>query len=332
MAERKKLRTVVVGFGFMGQTHACNIMRSDSMELVAVVDPRPDALHGITGGNIKTDAVVLSGVRQYSSLEACLAAEEVELAYVCVHTRAHFAVALLALQHGVHVFVEKPFVLEPEEGATLIAEAQRRKLHLGVAHVVRFMPAYVKLRTMFCSGLFGKLKFISLTRFSGVPEWGEWKQRRAEFGSSGGGLFDLCLHDIDFLHYMLGIPDDIDADCLPGALSPHDYVCASWRYAGQDMYVKVEGGNTFPASFPFMASFMATFEKSTLVWNSNNGAELQVITDNGAELVLLADANDGYRDEGMYFADCILNNSSPESCSAESSLETVKLCYRHLQN
>lgn len=327
----EKLRTVIVGFGFMGRTHAGNILSSNTMTLVAVVDSRPDALQQSTGGNIATggvDAETMRSVRLYGSLDDCLANETVDLVYVCVHTLAHFETAMKALKHGAHVFVEKPFVLNPDEGEALITEARRQGLHLGVAHVVRFMPAYVSLREMVENQEYGALRFLSLTRFTGLPDWGDWSRRRTD-RSSGGALFDLVIHDIDFMRFLLGEPDELTSTCIPGALSDYDYVCAFWRYRNRDLQAKIEGGNIFPSRLPFEASYKAVFDKATVVWNSGNAMELKVINDAEVETIPLSDPNDGYRDEGLYFADCIINNRFPEYCSAESSLQTIRLCIRH---
>jgi predicted dehydrogenase len=329
----KKLRTVVAGFGFMGKTHACNILKSETMTLTAVVDSRPDALSLVQEGNIKTeglDANTLAGIRLYPSLEDCLKAETVDLVYICVHTPAHYAMAMKALQHGAHVFIEKPFVLNIDEGLALIEEAKRCRRLLGVAHVVRFMPSYLKLRELFIDRTYGELQFISLSRFSGTPGWGDWTKWRNKHGETGGALFDLVVHDIDFLHYMLGAPDTVNSVCFAGVLSLHDYVCAFWHYKGREWRVKLEGGNTFPSPLPFEAFYKAVFEKATVVFNSNNGLELKIVNDETVETIPLDDPNEGYRREGLYFADCILNNREPVACSAESSLDTIRICHKHV--
>lgn len=327
----KKLRVAIVGFGFMGKTHALNLLQSTTMELVAIVDNRPDAV-GQSGGNLDTGALsqeLLMAVNQYGTLDDCLNNEVLDLIYICVHTSSHYELAMKSLQRNLHVFIEKPFVLVVEEGRRLLEEAIRRNRKIGVGHVVRFMPAYAKLTEFYRNKSYGDLKFISLNRISGVPDWGEWNKRRQDFGSSGGALFDLLIHDIDYLQYLLGIPDNVRSTTIGGALSKHDYVSAFWQYKNIDMQVKIEGGNIFPSKFPFEASFKACFEKAAVCWSSGNGPEVKVVTDDNIEIIAVEDANEGYRNEEAYFATCILDDINPENCSAASSLESVKLCYRH---
>ncbi|MDR0573237.1 MAG: Gfo/Idh/MocA family oxidoreductase [Tannerella sp.] len=328
----KKLRVAVIGFGFMGKTHAKRIIESKLMELSAIVDNQAGMLHQVSG-NIDTGGIpeeILARVKKYSQLDDCLQHESLDLVFVCVHTLSHYDAAMKSLQHGLHVFIEKPFILDVREGESLLAEARKRNLRLSVGHVVRFMPAYAKLYDLYKSGVYGKLNFISMTRFSGAPDWGEWKKRRNEFGSSGGALFDLVIHDIDFLQYMLGIPDTIDSKCIPGVLSNHDYVSAFWRYTDNDINVKVEGGLTFHSRFPFDAGFKASFDKASVFWSSANGREMIVADDTTVEVMPLADANDGYTIEDELFAKSIVNKEEL-FCPAESALDTIRLCYRHIR-
>ncbi|MDR2680924.1 MAG: Gfo/Idh/MocA family oxidoreductase [Tannerella sp.] len=327
----KKIRVAIIGFGFMGKTHAKNILNSDLMELCAIVDSRIGSANQVSG-NMDTGEIPpekLAGIHKYDSLERCFEEESPDAAFVCVHTLSHCDIAMKALKYGLHVFIEKPFVLKVEEGEALIAEAKRRNRTLYVGHVVRFMPAYVKLNELYGSGVYGKLKFVSATRFSGVPNWGEWDKLRKDFGSSGGALFDLVIHDIDFLRYMLGMPDGIESKTMPGILSNHDYVSAFWRYNDKDVFVKIEGGLNFHSRFPFEATFKASFEKASVVWSSSAGLEMKIADNDRLQTVVLGDANEGYTVEDEEFATRIINHEAPASM-AESALDTVRLCHRHI--
>ena len=328
----KKLRIAVIGFGFMGKTHAKNILDSELMELSAIVDKRAGAITQVSG-NIDTGGIdndVLDKISKYNCLDECLAKEKLDAVFICVHTLLHFEMAMKCLQNGLHVFIEKPFVINIKEGELLIAEARKRGLILAVGHVVRFMPAYIKLRDFFKAGTYGKMRFISLTRFSGVPNWGEWGRRRDDFGSSGGALFDLVIHDIDFLRYMLGMPDSVDSVCLPGELSNHDYISAFLHYPDSDICVKVEGGLIFHSMFPFEATIKASFEKASVAWSSSNGHVMKIAYNDDLQEIELGDANDGYVIEDELFAGSILNRNCNNEHIADSALDTIKLCHRFI--
>ncbi|MDR1224577.1 MAG: Gfo/Idh/MocA family oxidoreductase [Tannerella sp.] len=327
----EKLRVAVIGFGFMGKTHARNILNSNRMELTAIVDNRIDSISQVSG-NIDTGEIppeILAGISKYDNVDTCFAEALPDAVFVCVHTFSHYEIAIKALKQGLHVFIEKPFVLNVEEGERLIAEAKNRNLKLSVGHVVRYMPAYVKLHELYRNQTYGKLKSVSMTRFSGIPGWGEWDRLRKDFGSSGGGLFDLVIHDIDFLHYMLGMPDRVESKTVPGMLSNHDYVSAYWYYNRHDAFVKVEGGLTFHRKFPFEAAFRVSFEDASAVWSSSSGREMKIADNGTLQTIALEDAKEGYVTEAEQFAASIINNDNL-ACTAESALNTVKLCYKHI--
>jgi len=325
----------VVGFGFMGMTHAMSIVNDPDAQLVAIVDLDPEkALEslGQEGGNLDTGALSkedISGIHTYSSLEKCIAEEKLDACILSVHTDLHYTMAIQALEAGIHVFVEKPLVLDPAQGDELIELASDRNLLLMVGHVVRFMPPYLKLKHWIESGEFGELSWLSMSRFTGLPVWGQWKEKLKDFGSTGGALFDLAIHDIDFVQWVLGKPDSIEATTLPGKQSAHDYVCALWNYRSGP-YVKIEGGHRFHNQFPFEASFSANFEKVSIKYSSSNPEYITIGTDTETIQEPVGDAMEGYAEELGYFVQCLELNVKPEMCLPESAIQSIRICYEHL--
>ena len=327
----KKLKVAVIGFGFMGVTHTKNILENSDLELVAIVDKNPENISkNLTeqAGNLSTGTFShdkISDVHIYSSIEECLAKEKLDFCVIAVHTNFHYDFTKLALGAGVNVFLEKPFCLNVLEGEELIELAREKNLLLMVGHVVRFMAPYQKLKQWIGSGEFGQLNFLSLTRFSGVPAWGQWKEKQQDFGSSGGALFDLVVHDIDFVQWALGVPDSIQSTNLPGKLSTHDYINAMWKY-NSGIRAKIEGGNVFHAAFPFQAGFSANFENASIAFSSANPDSITVATDTETNIVAIDDSMDGYAAEMDYFSHCLKNHVKPEKCMPESSLKAIEIC------
>ncbi len=327
---------VVVGFGFMGITHAMSILNHPGAQLVAIVDLNPErALEnlGKEAGNLDTGSLkkeAFSEIHTYTSLETCIVEEKPDACILSIHSDMHYSMALQALEAGIHVFVEKPLVLDPAEGNELIELASERDLLLMVAHVVRFMPPYTKLKHWIDSGEYGELKWLSMTRFTGLPSWGQWKEKLKDFGSTGGALFDLVIHDIDFVQWVLGKPDSIEAIVLPGKQSAQDYVSALWRYkSGPE--VKIEGGNRFHHQFPFEAGFSAHFEKASIKYSSSSPEHIIIATDSETLQVPAGDTMEGYQEELDYFVDCLERKARPEKCLPESALQTIRICYEHLE-
>ncbi len=329
-------KVAILGFGFMGMTHAENILKNSDLELVAIIDKNPNAVTDkclAQTGNFSTGSVDIGrllAIRNYVSLDDCLEFEDFDAVHICLHTDLHYEMTRKVLLHGKHVLLEKPFCLNMKQAEELIRLAKEKEKILMVGHVVRFMPPYQKLKKLIDTGQYGKLKFLSMSRFSGVPSWGEWMDRRVTYGSSGGALFDLLIHDIDFVNQILGKPGSIKCNYLPGLLSKHDYITALWSYFDKDINVKIEGGNIFHSNFPFQAGYMAKFELASVQYSSAKGDIIQIATDSGLEEIPSGKAGDGFFNEIDYFAQCMNQNRPPVECLPESSLQTIQLCYDHL--
>lgn len=328
------IQIAIIGFGFMGITHALNIQKNKKLNLRAIITRNVEGIPGklkeqignFSGGEVDGDAILK--IPAYRTLHECLKKEKIDAVQICVHTDLHYDMAKEAIENGLHVFLEKPISLRLEEGKLLTAFAQQQQVKFMIGHVVRFMPPYRKLKEWIDNKEFGALKFISLSRFTGLPSWGQWKEKQAKFGSSGGALFDLVIHDIDFLNYALGSPTKIESVCYPGSLSMHDYIIAHWYY--RDVKAKIEGGNIFHSDFPFQAGYMARFENASVIYSSLKPECIQLCTDNNVCQVPAGDVMDGFYDEIDYFASCIENGTEPLICTPASSLKTIELCYDHL--
>jgi predicted dehydrogenase len=328
------MNVAIIGFGFMGLTHAVNIMRNKKLAFRAIITRDRNSISGrlcAQRGNFSSgeiDAPAILKVPVYRTLHECLKNETIDAVHICVHADMHYEIAVEAMESGLHVLLEKPFCLRLEEGRLLIALAKHKKVKLMVGHVVRFMPSYRKLKEWIDYKQYGGLEFISLTRFSGLPSWGQWKEKQLKFGSSGGALFDLVIHDIDFLHFALGNPLRIESMCHPGALSSQDYVSAHWYF--NNAKAKIEGGNIFHSSFPFQAGYMAEFENASVVYSSQQPEFIQVCDDEKVQQIPVGSPDEGFYQEIDYFADCIKNDTEPVECTPASSLKTIELCYDHL--
>ena len=107
----------------------------------------------------------------------------------------------------------------------------------------------------------------------------------------------------------------------------YDYISTWWEYP--KFNVKIEGGNTFHANFPFQANYMAAFEKASMLYTTLQPDNIQITNDEEVILEPVGDG-DGFFNEMEYFGSCITNNTKPIECMPESALETIELCYGHI--
>jgi len=100
------------------------------------------------------------------SLEALLADNRVQGVMIATPADTHFSIAQQALQHGKHVFIEKPFVKEISQNKELIRLAEDRGLALLSGHLLLYHPAFEKMEVMVHQGALGPLHFLQSRRMN----------------------------------------------------------------------------------------------------------------------------------------------------------------------
>nr|WP_309691806.1 Gfo/Idh/MocA family oxidoreductase [Armatimonas sp.] len=198
-----KLKAGVIGAGGMGSTHARGWAQAAGFELAAIADvdfPKAEALAS------------KYGAQAFDSVEALLAAG-VEALSVCLPSNLHRGITEQALAAGCHVMCEKPMALSVTDCEAMIEAAKTAGRLLSVAQVVRFFPEFANAHSLVQSGGVGKPAVVRTRRGGGFPGWSCWFGDEAQ---SGGILFDLAVHDIDWLLWTFGPVERVYAKGLTG--------------------------------------------------------------------------------------------------------------------
>lgn len=150
-------------------------------------------------------------VRQWSNDASFLINhEEINAIYIATPPKFHLHYALKALEKGKHVYVEKPMVLNTSEAVKLQDAVERNDAKLVVAHYRRYLPMFLKIKSLIDGKRIGEVKSIDL-KFC-MPEKNDVitiieEHWREDPGISGGGLFyDIAPHQIDLMYYLFGKP------------------------------------------------------------------------------------------------------------------------------
>jgi predicted dehydrogenase len=173
MSERP-VRVGVIGVGSMGSNHVRVYQELPGARLCGVADADPGRAAEVAR---EYDTVAMA---RDDLLDA------VDAVSVAVPTPFHYEVARDAIDHGVHLLVEKPFVQHPSDGRELIAAAEAVDVTLQVGHIERFNPA-VEVLTKVVSGL----DVIAIQARRLGPPVGR--------NVGDGVVLDLMIHDIDVL-------------------------------------------------------------------------------------------------------------------------------------
>jgi predicted dehydrogenase len=294
------MRLAVVGLGFMGGVHVKAISWVQGLELAAVVTRRAP------GWDLK----------HYSKLDDALGDPEIEAVDLCLPTDLHESATVAALGAGKHVLVEKPMALSFESCRRMIDAAERAKKVLMVAHVLRFFPAYRALQSAVDHGELGGIRSATFRRRCAQPGWSDWITDKSR---SGGGAFDLLIHDVDMALRLFGAPQAISATGYEDAAKGVDVISARFYYDG--FVAEISGGWMGPGGFPFAMEFTVLGDGGVLEFNSESRPLKRY---GGGEEVAL-ESMDGYAAEIAYFADCCRSGEQPSRCTPESSAESVGL-------
>jgi predicted dehydrogenase len=318
------MRLAVAGLGFMGSTHLKALRNVPGVELVAVLSRDEKKLAGdLTGtaGNLggPGERFDFSQVRKYRDLASALADPGIEALDICLPSDLHENWALEALRHGKHVLVEKPMALDGTACDRMIHEARQQRRVLMVAQVLRFFPAYRALVSALKTGELGAVRGGIFRRRCARPFWSDWLPDRAR---SGGGVFDLLIHDVDMALHLFGAPEAIAATGHENIEIGVDLISARLFY-GSGLVVEIEGG-WYHAGFPFSMEYTVVADGGTLDYNSALGSPRRYGADGpGEDLPLKGD--DGYAAEIAYFAQCCQSGEEPVLCRPEESAAAVRL-------
>jgi predicted dehydrogenase len=170
----------VVGVGEHGRSHARELKTVTGAELVGVYDLRGERAREVAGE---------MGVRAFKSLDETL--EAVRAVSVVIPTIDHASVAQRAFERGVDVLLEKPITLTLEEADELIRSAEARGRILQVGHIERFNPGVVAARAIMRQPLFFEIHRL-----------GVFSPRSLDVDV----VFDLMIHDLDLLLWMVPAP------------------------------------------------------------------------------------------------------------------------------
>lgn len=203
----KKTQVGLVGCGGFGNFHVDHLLQMADVELTAVVssDPR----------KISRMREKVPTVRGYARAEELFAGEpQLDAVLVCVPPACHNGVELLAAEHGVHLFVEKPVGLDLAQ-AEQVSEAIRTSGIIScVGYQGRYNPFVDELKSVLNGRTVGTVSGRFLCGRPGVAWW-------SDPALSGGQIVEQSTHLFDFLRDLFGEAKTVfsqqnphpDADC-----------------------------------------------------------------------------------------------------------------------
>lgn len=325
----------LIGAGFMGGTHAAcyeALLENKNFVVTAVADLDFEKAER---------AARKFGAKVFATGKELIESGEANTIDICLPTYLHTEHALTAMEKGYDVFIEKPVCLYEEEAGKLEEMQKKTGVRVAVGQCIRFWSEYVYLKKLVDSEAYGKLISGVLKRISPLPTWG-WDQWLTDGKRSGSAALDLHIHDVDFVRYILGVPDSIksSATSIDGN---NEHIFSLYKYG--TAVISIEGGWDYPAALPFEMEYRVRFEKASVVFNSGKTPSLMVYNEDGTAVqpVLETEFNSeskdlggnisslgGYYNEIKYFLECLQNGAEIEVAPLNEGIESFRLVMKEI--
>jgi predicted dehydrogenase len=240
-----KVRLGIIGLGNIGRHHAGYLTagKISRCELVAVCSVIPQELAPYR--HLKT----------FEDGERLISSGEVDAVVIATPHYQHTTLGIAALRQGLHVMVEKPISAHKADAERLIAaHGERKDLVFAGMFQLRAEPRYLKIRRMIQSGELGEIARVSWI----MTDWyrteayyasGGW--RATWKGEGGGVLLNQCLHNLDMLQWLCGMPARVRGFCQLGHyhnIEVEDNVTAYFEYAGGGAGVMISSTGEAPGT------------------------------------------------------------------------------------
>ena len=188
---------VVFGAGSIGERHI-QILQELGYKNIHVYRQRNLPLRQI-------DAITIEVFTDISKLDEIKPAA----AFITSPTSFHIQQGLLCASKGIHTLIEKPLANDDAELDKLQTVATENNTLVQVAYMLRYHPAFKKLKKIFEGNEYGKLLSFHTHWGEYLPDWHPWEDYRQSYAalkSLGGGAALTLSHDLDIINWLIDEP------------------------------------------------------------------------------------------------------------------------------
>jgi predicted dehydrogenase len=311
----------VIGFGYWGPNVVRNLASLEGSQVLAIAEMSEAAR--------KRAQKAYPGVRVTADASELVASREIDAVAVITPVWTHYELAKAALENGKHVFVEKPFTSNTEQGEKLIELAARKNLKIMVDHTFLFTGAVRKISQLLQEDALGKLYYYDSTRVN-----------LGLFQHDINVLWDLAPHDLSIMDYLIKTSPEAIVTTGEKHLNCHEDVAYMTLYFPEKVIAHINVNWLSPVK---VRTTLIGGEKRMLVWNDLEADEKIKVYDKGVNITnreglyeLLVNYRSGdmwspqleqaeaLRHELAYFVECISSGEQPfnDGCAG---LRVVKM-------
>jgi predicted dehydrogenase len=204
------VKTGLVGLGKMGISHCAILNAHPVVDLVGVCDSSKFILAALAKhGKMNCFTDYKQMIRQ----------SDLDCIFVAAPTRFHADMVCYSLEKGLHVFVEKPFCLNSNEGKKMIDLALMHNKVNQVGYHNRFIGTFNEAKRIIARGVIGDIYHVLGEAFGPVvlkEKGSTWRSHKSE---GGGCLYDYASHVINLIQFIVGTPNQVAGTVLKNIYS-----------------------------------------------------------------------------------------------------------------
>ncbi|MDR2974563.1 MAG: Gfo/Idh/MocA family oxidoreductase [Propionibacteriaceae bacterium] len=202
------IRWGILGPGGIAKRFAREIPRHTQSRVVAVGSRDPKRAERFVAETMAGDPTVVA----HGSYEELVADGNVDAVYVATPHAQHHDAAIMALEAGKPVLVEKSFALSAAQAEEVFQVAGRKRLFAMEAMWSRFLPHYTVMRELIDGGELGEVQALIGCHAQSLNLSPSWRMMNPALG--GGALLDLGIYPLSLIHWLWGTPDSLAAHGL----------------------------------------------------------------------------------------------------------------------
>lgn len=319
----------LIGCGFMGSMHAA-CYKELGADVAAVADIREEK---------SRKAAENFHAKIFSDAKSLIENADVDTIDICLPTYLHTEYALMAMEKGKNLFVEKPVCLNMSEAENLLRVQKETGAKVMVGQVIRLWDEYVFLKKTADSGIYGKILSATFRRMSSVPTWA-WDGWLHDVKKSGSSALDMHIHDVDFMRMLMGEPIDMVSMAQCREDGGIDHIFTSYKY--KNSIAHSECSWDYPEGFPFKGEYIVRFEKATVSYENGKLTVYEISGKSFAPEIEIKDVRTalggnisslaGYYNELRYFVECLDGNKAIEISTLEESTKSLNLVLNELNS
>ena len=250
-----------------------------------------------------------------NSIQECIKSKP-DFAIICNETRYHLETAIKLAKNNIHLFIEKPLSDSTNNIKNLLKLINDKDLITLVGCNMRFHESLIKIKQLIINNKIGKILSVKVESGSYLPDWHPYEDYRKSYASRkdlGGGVILTCIHELDYLYWFFGYPNNIISVTRQLSnlkIDVEDY--ASIIIAFKNNIMAEIHLDYFQR--PDFRECKIIGTKGTLYWNSddNSVSLYNVRLQKWSEILKIKnyDRNSMYKDELSHFLACLKNKKT----------------------